>query len=163
MRDAGGELCWGLSLKLCCNPRHVLKTQDEPIEQTLIEKLGDLKYTYRPDIRDRATLEANFRQHFEALHRVHLTDTESARLLESIVTPDVFATAKHHGTHEQFHSEFKTDLDLERLPSGKFNINDLVMSLAGLAYNVLRLMGQLALLSEDAPVRHSAHIRRCVW
>jgi len=57
-------------------------------------------------------------------------------------------------------SEFKTDLDLERLPSGKFATNDLVLSLAGLAYNVLRLMGQLALLSEDAPVRHTAKRRR---
>ena len=26
--------------------------------------------------------------------------------------------------HEQFHSEIKTDLDLERLPSGKFDTND---------------------------------------
>ncbi|MBT9260199.1 MAG: IS1380 family transposase, partial [Clostridiales bacterium] len=25
-----------------------------------------------------------------------------------------------HATSEQFHSEIKTDLDLERLPSGKF-------------------------------------------
>ena len=72
----------------------------------------------------------------------------------------VICLYEDHGTHEQFHSEFKTDLDLERLPSGKFNTNDLVMSLAGLAYNVLRLMGQLALLSEDAPVRHKAKRRR---
>jgi hypothetical protein len=28
-----------------------------------------------------------------------------------------------HGTCEQFHSELKTDLDLERLPSGKFSTN----------------------------------------
>lgn len=34
-----------------------------------------------------------------------------------------------HATHEQFgktpslHSEFKTDMDLERLPSGKFDTN----------------------------------------
>jgi hypothetical protein len=65
-----------------------------------------------------------------------------------------------HGTHEQFHSEFKTDLDLERLPSGKFATNDLILSLSMLAYNVLRLIGQSALLSEDAPVRHSAKRRR---
>jgi hypothetical protein len=65
-----------------------------------------------------------------------------------------------HGTHEQFHSEFKTDLDLERMPLGKFATNDCVLSLAGVAYNVLRLIGQLALLSEDAPVRHSAKRRR---
>ena len=28
-----------------------------------------------------------------------------------------------HGTSEQYHSEFKTDLDMERLPSGKFSSN----------------------------------------
>ena len=46
-------------------------------------------------------------------------------------------------THEQFHSEIKTDLDLERLPSGKFATNDLILHLAQLAYNILRLMGRL--------------------
>lgn len=60
----------------------------------------------------------------------------------------------------QFHSEFKTDLDLERLPSGKFATNDLVLTLVALAYNVLRLMGQSALLCPDAPVRHAAKRRR---
>jgi len=73
---------------------------------------------------------------------------------------EVIGLYQDHGTHEQFHSEFKTDLDLERLPSGKFATNDLILSLAGLAYNVLRLMGQSALLSEDAPVRHMAKRRR---
>ncbi len=65
-----------------------------------------------------------------------------------------------HGTHEQFHSEIKTDLDLERLPSGKFATNDLVLSLAGVAYNVLRLIGQNALTGDDAPPRHPAKRRR---
>ena len=65
-----------------------------------------------------------------------------------------------HGTHEQFHSEFKTDLDLERLPSGKFDTNYLVCQLAALAMNVLRLIGQRGLLGEDAPVRHPAKRRR---
>jgi hypothetical protein len=73
---------------------------------------------------------------------------------------EVIRLYQDHGTHEQFHSEFKTDLDLERLPSGKFATNDCVLSLAGVAYNVLRLIGQLALLSEDAPVRHTAKRRR---
>ncbi|HIK46369.1 MAG TPA: hypothetical protein IGR64_16035 [Leptolyngbyaceae cyanobacterium M65_K2018_010] len=67
----------------------------QEIEQTLLEKLGDLKYTYRPDIRDHAALEQNFRDKFEALNRVQLTDSEFSRLLESIVTPDVFANARH--------------------------------------------------------------------
>ena len=38
-----------------------------------------------------------------------------------------------HATHEQFHSEIKTDLDLERLPSGKFATNDLILHLTQLA------------------------------
>ena len=35
----------------------------------------------------------------------------------------IIALYADHGTHEQFHSEFKTDLDLERPPSGKFDTN----------------------------------------
>lgn len=47
-----------------------------------------------------------------------------------------------HGECEQFHSEIKTDMDVERLPSGKFDTNKLVLELPVLAYNILRLMGQ---------------------
>jgi hypothetical protein len=47
-----------------------------------------------------------------------------------------------HATHAQYHCEFKTDLDLERLPSGKFDCNDLILQLALLAYNGLRLIGR---------------------
>lgn len=72
----------------------------------------------------------------------------------------VIALYRDHGTHEQFHSEIKTDLDLERLPSGKFATNDLVCSLAALTYNVLRLIGQNALTGDDAPPRHPAKRRR---
>ena len=67
---------------------------------------------------------------------------------------------RDHATCEQFHSEFKSDLDLERLPSGKFDTNDLVMAFAVLGYNILRWMGQRALLGPDAPVRHKAKRRR---
>lgn len=73
---------------------------------------------------------------------------------------EVIASYRRHATHEQFHSEFKTDLDLERLPSGKFASNDLVLTLAVLAYNVLRLIGQRTLLEPDSPVRHPAKRRR---
>jgi hypothetical protein len=59
---------------------------------------------------------------------------------------DVIALYCDHGTHEQFHSEFKTDLDLTRLPSGKFDTNYLVCQLAALAMNILRLIGQRGLL-----------------
>lgn len=67
---------------------------------------------------------------------------------------------ENHGLSEQFHSEFKSDLDLERLPSGKFATNALVMALGSFAYNILRLIGQLGLLGEYSPVRHPAKRRR---
>ena len=73
---------------------------------------------------------------------------------------DIVKLYQGHGTHEQFHSEFKTDLDLERLPSGKFATNDLVLSLAVLAFNILRAIGQATLISPDSPVRHPAKRRR---
>lgn len=72
-------------------PLHV-KEQD--IESALIEKLRGLKYTERLDIHDRATLEANFRQKFEAPNRVSLTDGEFKRLLEELTIPDVFTAAR---------------------------------------------------------------------
>jgi hypothetical protein len=67
---------------------------EQDIEESFIQKLRDLKYTDRPDIHDRASLETNFREKFEALNRVNLTDAEFARLLEEIVSPDVFTAAK---------------------------------------------------------------------
>ncbi|HWU77757.1 MAG TPA: type I restriction endonuclease, partial [Rhodanobacter sp.] len=70
-----------------------MPVRESTIEQELIEKLGELKYALRPDIRDRAALERNFRAHFEALNRITLSDAEFQRLLEEIVTPDVFAAA----------------------------------------------------------------------
>ena len=67
---------------------------ESQIEQSLINKLTGLKYEYRPDITNRAGLEKNFREKFEALNRVSLTDAEFARLLDGIITPDVFTASK---------------------------------------------------------------------
>ena len=73
---------------------------------------------------------------------------------------DIIALYADHGTSEQFHSELKTDLDIERLPSGKFATNALVLACAQLAYNLLRWIGLRGLLGPDAPVRHKAKRRR---
>jgi hypothetical protein len=68
-----------------------------------------------------------------------------------------------HGTSEQFHSEIKTDMDLERLPSGKFATNALVLSLGLVAYNILRLCGQTALKqNEQLPPGKKLPIRKPV-
>jgi len=63
-----------------------------------------------------------------------------------------------HATAEQYHSEFKSELDLERMPSNSFKTNGLVLRLGTLAYNVLRLLG---LLGKDVMGhRHPAKRRR---
>jgi len=72
----------------------------------------------------------------------------------------IIALYRDHATAEQFHSEFKTDLDVERLPSGKFATNDLIMTLAAYSYNILRWIGLIGLTGDIAPVRHPAKRRR---
>jgi type I restriction enzyme R subunit len=67
---------------------------EQEIEANLIASLTELKYVYRAEINSRSMLEENFREKFEALYRVKLTDSEFARLLDEIITPDVFAAAK---------------------------------------------------------------------
>lgn len=67
---------------------------ESQIEQALIGKLQDLKYAYRPDIRNGATLEKNFREKFQALNRVNLTDTEFERIYKEIIRSDVFVSSK---------------------------------------------------------------------
>ncbi|MCY4461120.1 MAG: type I restriction endonuclease [Albidovulum sp.] len=81
------------------------------LEEDLVTKLRELKYEYRPDIRDRATLEANFREKFEALNRVTLTDGEFRRLLEEIVTPDVYQAARSLRNRETFTRDDSTPLN----------------------------------------------------
>ncbi|MEO6676532.1 MAG: HsdR family type I site-specific deoxyribonuclease, partial [Pseudomonas sp.] len=84
---------------------------EQKIEQGFIDKLVELKYTYRSDITDRTSLEQNFREKFEALNRVRLTDAEFARLLDEIVTPDVFAAARTLRERNAFTREDGTPLN----------------------------------------------------
>ena len=65
-----------------------------------------------------------------------------------------------HGTSEQFQSELKTDLNLERFPSRKFKTNDLILHLGCFTYNILRLIGQETLKTEDAPLKKKVFRRR---
>jgi type I restriction enzyme R subunit len=83
---------------------------EKHIEDTLIEKLIELKYTYRPDIRDRQALELNFRQKFEALNRVRLSDSEFNRLRDEIISTDVFTASQHLRQMNTFRREDDTPL-----------------------------------------------------
>jgi len=85
-------------------------TKEQNIEQNLIEQLIGLKYTHRPDIVDRKTLEQNFKTKFEALNRVRLSDSEFLRLREEIIEPDVFKASKKLREQQFFQREDGTPL-----------------------------------------------------
>src|SRR5262245_7203822 len=88
-----------------------MTSSERQLEEELIEKLKDLKYEYRTDIRDRATLEENFREKFQALNCVSLTDAEFQRLLEEIVTSDVFTAAQTLRNRNAFSRDDGTPLN----------------------------------------------------
>jgi len=73
---------------------------------------------------------------------------------------EIIELYKGHAICEQYHAEIKTDMDLERLPSGKFATNQLVMACGSLVYNILRFIGQVALVDAKGIIRHEAKRRR---
>ena len=87
-----------------------MTAKESDIEQRLIKKLEELKYIYRSDIRDKSALERNFRDKFEALNRVRLTDAEFARLRDEIINADVFQAAKTLREYGYFQREDGTPL-----------------------------------------------------
>lgn len=89
-------------------------------------------------------------------------DIELNTLWTNLPLPDetVIDLYHAHGECEQYHSEIKTDMDVERLPSGKFETNRLVLELTIIAYNILRIIGQESLKKRDDPSRKKVRRRR---
>ncbi|MDR0307266.1 MAG: type I restriction endonuclease subunit R [Chitinispirillales bacterium] len=85
-------------------------TSEKKIEESLLNKLKDLKYTYRDDIRDKDSLEANFKKHFEELNKVNLSSSEFARLRDEIISADVFSAAKRLREKNEFRRDDDTPL-----------------------------------------------------
>lgn len=73
---------------------------------------------------------------------------------------EVIELYHNHAVCEQYHSEIKTDMGIERLPSGKFSTNALILELAMIAYNILRIIGTEAMKKQDMPIRHKTVRRR---
>ncbi len=66
-----------------------------------------------------------------------------------------------HGTSEQFHSELKSDMGVERLPSGKFATNATILQTVMVAFNVLIKIGQnLLSYAGDLPIKLTMKPRR---
>lgn len=101
---------------------------------------------------------------FEVVER--LTDSDGNQLLIPTIevntywtnlpcaATEVCALYHDHGTSEQFHSELKSDLNIEQLPSGKLCVNSIVLLCGMLAFNLLRTLGQEVIARADlAPVK----------
>lgn len=88
-------------------------------------------------------------------HGQHLfpTEIEANTWWTNLDATDDAVTGLYHayGECEQYHSEIKTDMDVERLPSGKIETNELVFELIIIAYNILRMLGQESLKSKKSP------------
>lgn len=99
-------------------------SKENQIEENLIEQLKGLKYTHRPDIVDRKTLEQNFKTKFEALNRVRLSDNEFLRLREEIINPDVYSASKLLRERSYFQREDGTPLHYTLVNNKEWCKND---------------------------------------
>jgi hypothetical protein len=65
-----------------------------------------------------------------------------------------------HATCEQFHAELKSDLDFEKVPSGRYLTHCVLNDLAMFAFNTLRCIGMRLFDLRKIPKRGSAFRRR---
>ena len=71
--------------------------------------------------------------------RYHILATN----LPKEITPQrAFELYRARGAAEEANKELKHDLDLERLPSQTFSVNEVFLTLGTMAYNLLILLGQ---------------------
>ncbi len=119
-----------------------MTTPERQLEDHLIEKLRGLKYEYRPEIRDRAALEKNFRKKFDAINHVHLTDGEFQRLLDDIVTPDFFTAAHTLRNRNSFTRDDGTPL------------NYTLVNIADWCKNTFEVVSQLRINTDNSHHRY---------
>jgi hypothetical protein len=72
---------------------------------------------------------------------------------------EIIRLYRERGTSEQYHSELKTDMDLERLPAGNFEINRAFLLLGMLVYNMLRVVSQDMVLSQALGLKKASRRR----
>ena len=84
--------------------------KEKEIEQRFLSNLQDLKYHYREDIKDKHSLEANFREKFDRLNNVKLSNQEFDRLKQQIISTDVFKASKRLREINTFDREDGTSL-----------------------------------------------------
>lgn len=91
--------------------------------------------------------------------RYHILATN----LPKDVTPQrAFELYRGRGAAEEANKEIKHDLDLERLPSQTFSVNEVFLTLGTMAYNLLILLGQQWRDEHDGsgPAEETRQVRR---
>ena len=126
-----------------------MTTTESVIEDDLLAKLRELKYVYRDDIRDRASLEQNFRFKFQELNRVTLSENEFQRLLEQIVSPDVFGAARTLRAYNSFERDDGTPLNYSLV-----NIKDWCK-------NTFEVVNQLRINTDNSHHRYDVMLLTC--
>lgn len=63
--------------------------REEHVEYRFLRKLQELKHEYRGDITTRADLEENFREKFETLNRIRLTNATSSAATRTTPKPSL--------------------------------------------------------------------------
>ena len=135
------------------------------------EKLGlkENKTTYRGSIqREIAGMDSPIRLVFEV---TETTSKKGQMLLTPDITVfvawtsldlaerDVLKIYRDRGTSEQYHAEFKSEMDMERLPSGKFRVNSAFLLLGMLVYNMLKVIGQDLVIAKAVGLKKATRRR----
>jgi hypothetical protein len=81
-------------------------------------------------------------------------DVATWRTSLDVSDDEVIQLYREHAVCEQYHSELKTDMDLERFPSGKRDTNAAVLKLAMMAACLLNIIGEMSLSVGTAKQRH---------
>ncbi len=139
-----GELVYETEFKSCHQARvsHISPTGEEDLTV---------------DVVVRATKEVGDKNGQLYLLQKFKVETYWNNLLENC--DEVIEQYHQHGTSEQFHSELKSDMSVEKLPSGTFSTNILVLTLANLAYNLLRKIG-VDMVSIDGGSKKAIPVKR---
>ncbi|GHU14347.1 hypothetical protein FACS1894161_4960 [Spirochaetia bacterium] len=105
------------------------------------EQFPELRVVY--EVTDRKT---NARGNQELLPNL---EVNTWRANAAVGAEKVIELYHAHGTMEQFHGELKSDMGVQRLPSGKYAVNQLILALAMCAFNILKFIGQAALAEKE--------------
>ena len=139
---------WLESVRECCqNIQHPRDGKTVYIEQTFRNVTYSLSDNEEKTVGIRTIYEITERTIDRYGQYFIVPDIELGTYWTNTFLPDetVIDLYHAHGESEQYHSEIKTDMDVERLPSGKFESNKLVLELTMIAYNILRIIGQESL------------------